>query len=224
MTYGVFLVQILRTTIKSAFVCGLLAIAPLGAAYAQDAGAEDEVQEIIIVVPPPSEAQPPLPDPEDTGAVNLVTPDVGQTLPSLVLLPENEEDEEQVYRSVQAELNRLGCKAGKADGKWGGNSEGALNRLVAERPELAGYDPSTTLLDLLGELPANVCPLVCSAREEIVGGACQLKTCASGQYLDSKGTCRTRQATVKKATPTPKATTTVRKKKCVSYNGRSYCS
>lgn len=150
--------------------------------------------------------------------------DLGQNTPTLLLLPIDELEEEQVNASLQGELNRLGCQAGKADGKWGRKSDAALGRLIKEKPELEGLEPSTTLLEMLQTYPPNLCPLVCSAREVKVGNSCQLKTCAAGQYLDSKGKCRTRQATVKKPKTQGKPAKPVRKKKCVSYNGRTYCS
>lgn len=142
-------------------------------------------------------------------------------VPGTLFLPVDEAEEAALSLSLQQELNRLGCDAGAEDGAWGRRSEEALERLRQAVPTAIEITPSLTLLAILQEMPEGTCPLVCSAREEKIDGACRLKTCPAGHYLDSRGNCQVR--VVKKATPAPKSGGGGGKK-CVTYNSRTYCN
>ena len=91
---------------------------------------------------------------------------------------------------IQEQLSRLGCRPGQADGKWGRKSILAarlysrhFNIVVeTERPNLA-------LLASVRASKSGVCPLVCGAKFDAIGGQCVAKTCPAGQRLSSVGRC-----------------------------------
>lgn len=154
------------------------------------------------------------------------TPMVRVALPATVFMPIEEEEELDMYLTLQEELNRLGCDAGTVDGDWGRRSEQAMDRLRQAVPDLADMELSITLAGLLQKMPEGTCPLVCSVREVKVENRCELKTCPSGQYLDTRGTCQVRQAKASR----PQATGGGGGggggggRKCATYNGRTYCN
>jgi len=143
-------------------------------------------------------------------------------VPGTVFLPVDEEEQQELTLSLQKELNRLGCDAGPEDGDWGRRSDEAMERLRGAVPTVYGIEPSLTLLALLQEMPEGTCPLICSVREEKVDGTCKLKTCPAGQYLDSRGDCKVRVA--KTPSTKKKPSSGGSSKKCVTYNGRTYCN
>lgn len=149
-------------------------------------------------------------------------PIVRVAIPATVFMPIEEEEKEDMYFTLQEELNRLGCDAGPVDGDWGRNSERAMDRLRDAVPDIAEMELSITLAGLLQKMPEGTCPLVCSVREVKVENRCELKTCPSGQYLDTRGTCRVRQAKASK----PKASGGGGGggRNCATYNGRTYCN
>ncbi|WP_074257147.1 peptidoglycan-binding domain-containing protein [Vannielia litorea] len=157
------------------------------------------------------------------------SPLVRVAIPATVFMPIEEEERQDMLLTLQEELNRLGCDAGPVDGDWGRRSEQALDRLKAAVPDVSEMDLSITLAGLLQKMPEGTCPLICSVREVKVDNRCELKTCPSGQYLDTRGSCQVRQA---KASTPKKSTTTNRSsggggggsRKCATYNGRTYCN
>jgi len=73
-------------------------------------------------------------------------------------VPDPEADRSLVL-SLQAELNRLGCQAGTADGVWGRKSKQALaNYARHSGRSVASLDLSSGLLEQLKRNPARVCP------------------------------------------------------------------
>lgn len=64
-----------------------------------------------------------------------------------------------LVRSLQSELNRLGCKAGTADGVWGRKSRQALESYARHSGRsVAALDLSADLLQQLKRNPSRVCP------------------------------------------------------------------
>lgn len=95
-----------------------------------------------------------------------------------------------LIRSVQEELSRLGCYAGKSDGVWGRKSRSAVTAFADHaKLTLASLEPSEELLASLQGHGERVCPLVCGARYEVSGDRCILKTCPGGERLNSSGRC-----------------------------------
>lgn len=82
-------------------------------------------------------------------------------------------DDRALARSVQQELNRLGCRAGSEDGVWGAGSRKALEAFAKYgKLELATLDPSGDVLERLKAEKERVCPLVCARNQEAKGGRC----------------------------------------------------
>lgn len=116
-------------------------------------------------------------------------------------------DLREVTRAIQERLARLNCDPGAADGLWGKRTEGALDNFSrAAKVKLASAEPNPDLLDQLQSYKGEGCPVVCSVKQENIGGRCVAKTCPAGQLLSSKGNCytpRQREATVQ---PEPQTT------------------
>ena len=106
----------------------------------------------------------------------------------------------ELARSMQTELNRVGCDAGNPDGKWGRNSRNALRKYSQNAGiEIASANPSIDLLRTLRNSNGRICPLVCRPTEDLVGQECVRRTCSAGQQLSSNGSCYTPQKVNKRA-------------------------
>ena len=100
----------------------------------------------------------------------------------------------ETTRQIQAELNRLGCVAGSADGLWGKKSIKAVSAYSKHaKVRVASIRPTHELLRQLQQHKARVCPgsrILVKKRIE--------KSCGQGQKLSSKGNCywpKVKQAT-----------------------------
>lgn len=91
---------------------------------------------------------------------------------------------------IQRQLSRLGCRPGRADGKWGRKSVIAA-RLYSKHSKIVveTEHPNAALLASVRASDAGVCPLVCGAKFDAIGGRCVAKTCLAGQRLSSIGRC-----------------------------------
>ncbi|WP_246707605.1 caspase family protein [Ensifer oleiphilus] len=86
---------------------------------------------------------------------------------------ETVEPNRELVRSIQKELNRVGCRAGSEDGLWGLGSRRALEQFVRlTKIELAALEPSDGVLERLRTQKARICPLVCSRNQEAKDGRC----------------------------------------------------
>jgi hypothetical protein len=87
---------------------------------------------------------------------SLPTPGEAPALPTLA------PDPPALARALQAELRRVGCYAGSADGKWGGGTKGALEAF-AQRAQLnlRTEEPTLAALDAVKGRQGRVCPLEC---------------------------------------------------------------
>lgn len=129
-------------------------------------------------------------------------------------------DPKELARSVQVELNRLGCNAGSPDGIWGRGSRSAAERFSRHSNlTLASVEPNADFLRKLREFETRVCPLVCRPTENRVGDTCVAKTCPAGQKLSSKGACYTPQKTT---TQTTRPASSGRSN-CFVFNGEHFC-
>lgn len=115
---------------------------------------------------------------------------------------------EELAIAQQKELDRLGCKPGTPDGKWGRRTRMAME-IFNRETKLSFETTAATMaaLDAMKMRIGRVCPLVCSPLEIKVGEQCVAKSCPEGQDLNSNGVC----FTPKKA----EATKIVREKKPV---------
>lgn len=163
---------------------------------AQTQPAEPPRQPTLFVPQTPSvQSQPTTKLPLKTAA--LPTPTLSIT--SIGAIDPNISSRE-LARSMQTELNRVGCEAGNPDGKWGRNSRNALRRYSQNASiEIASANPSIELLRTLRNSNGRICPLVCRATEDLVSGECVRRTCSAGQQLSSGGSCYTPKKVNKRA-------------------------
>ncbi len=116
------------------------------------------------------------------------------------------EPSRELVRSIQQELQRVGCNPGSADGLWGRQSRSALGEFSRHGDvELATLEPSQPLLDSLKERSGRVCPL----------------QCGRGQ-VEKNGVC---VATAQPSKPTRTKTVTKRpsSSSCFRFNGQLVC-
>ena len=100
-----------------------------------------------------------------------------------------------VTKSVQAELRRVGCLSGSADGNWNNTSQRSLtqfNRYAGTR--LDTKVASVDTLDTIKLKSSRVCPLVCEHGFQADGDRCSKIVCAEGSYLNDDNECEKRRA------------------------------
>ena len=100
-----------------------------------------------------------------------------------------------VTKSVQAELRRVGCLTGSADGNWNNASQRSLtqfNRYAGTR--LDTKVASVDTLDTIKLKSSRVCPLVCEHGFQADGDRCTKITCAEGSFLNDDNECEKRRA------------------------------
>ncbi|WP_213289606.1 caspase family protein [Bradyrhizobium sp. sGM-13] len=113
-----------------------------------------------------------------------------------------------VTKSVQAELQRVGCLAGNADGNWNRASQRSLtlfNRYAGTK--LDTKVASVDTLDTIKLKSARVCPLVCEHGFKAEGERCAKITCAEGSFLNDDNECEKRSArkpVAKRGKPEPR--------------------
>ena len=145
---------------------------------AQDQAAAAEQKRLVAESPAPPK------EPSKEKAVNLaaLTPGSGPAPADLT-------------KSVQAELRRVGCLTGAADGDWNSASQRSLtqfNRYAGTR--LDAKVASVDALDAVKSKNARVCPLVCQHGFEADGDRCTRITCAAGSFLNDDNECEKRRA------------------------------
>ncbi len=80
----------------------------------------------------------------------------------------------ETLRSLQSELNRVGCSVGGVDGIWGRKSQAALEDFAKRRElKLASIEPGEDILDTLRSVNDRVCPLVCGRGFVKKGDSCE---------------------------------------------------
>lgn len=99
-----------------------------------------------------------------------------------------------VTKSVQAELRRVGCLTGNADGEWNSGAQRSLtlfNRYAGTKldTKLASVDT----LDAIKQKTSRVCPLVCEHGFKADGDRCSKITCAEGTFLNDDNECEKRR-------------------------------
>lgn len=96
-----------------------------------------------------------------------------QQLDQEALKPDVEQPEPELARSLQKELNRLGCNAGREDGRWGAGSRRALDQFkLHAKSNWIELPLSNQLLDRLRGEKIRTCPLVCRSPQKVVNGHC----------------------------------------------------
>jgi OOP family OmpA-OmpF porin len=123
-----------------------------------------------------------------TNGTNQATEGTGSPMPtgSPVTVPR------ELARSIQQELIRIGCMAGKADGDWGRASADSLKDYVNHKGvKLVLAEPDQELLFRLQGEDERVCPLTCGPGTTEENGQCVAITCPAGQKLSTSGKCAT---------------------------------
>jgi uncharacterized caspase-like protein len=101
----------------------------------------------------------------------------------------------EITKSVQAELRRVGCLTGAADGDWNTASQRSLtlfNRYAGTK--LDAKVASVDTLDAIKLKSSPVCPLVCEHGFKADGDRCSKITCAEGSVLNDDNECEKRRA------------------------------
>lgn len=96
----------------------------------------------------------------------------------------------EITKSVQAELRRVGCLTGAADGDWNTASQRSLtlfNRYAGTK--LDAKLASTDTLDAIKLKSSRVCPLICEHGFRADGERCSRIVCADGSVLNDDNEC-----------------------------------
>ncbi|MCA6118930.1 caspase family protein [Bradyrhizobium sp. WSM 1738] len=119
-----------------------------------------------------------------------------------------------VTKSVQAELRRVGCLTGNADGNWNSASQRSLtqfNRYAGTK--LDTKVASVDALDTIKLKSSRVCPLVCEHGFKAEGDRCTKIVCAEGLFLNDDNECekqRARKPVATRGRPEPRRVPEVR--------------
>ncbi|MVT68760.1 caspase family protein [Bradyrhizobium pachyrhizi] len=102
--------------------------------------------------------------------------------------------QEDIAKSVQSELSRVGCFTGSIDGEWNAASRRSLT--LFNRHAGTKFDVKLASLDALDAIklkPARVCPLICEHGYKADGDQCRKVTCAEGSFLNEDNECEKRR-------------------------------
>jgi hypothetical protein len=140
----------------------------------------------------PSLASPSLASPS-LASPSLASPSLASLSPEPSAGPP-QPSQADLAKSVQAELRRVGCLSGAADGDWGTASQRSLtlfNRHAGTKlnVRLASLDA----LDAIKLRPGRVCPLACEHGFKPDGETCSRIVCAEGSYLNDDNECEKRR-------------------------------
>lgn len=114
-------------------------------------------------------------------------------------------------RALQAELRRVGCNVGVADGVWGEPSQRALDIFNKHAGMKLDVSVATTdALDAVKSKSVRVCPLICENGYRAEGDRCTKVTCRKGYVLNDENECeKKRSSPVARSKPeTPHRETT----------------
>jgi uncharacterized caspase-like protein len=99
-----------------------------------------------------------------------------------------------ITKSVQSELNRVGCFTGTIDGQWNAASQRSL--ALFNRHAGTKFDAKLASLDALDAIklkPTRVCPVICDHGYKANGDQCVRITCAEGSFLNDDNECEKRR-------------------------------
>ncbi|QQO24414.1 caspase family protein [Bradyrhizobium diazoefficiens] len=111
-------------------------------------------------------------------------------LPSPASSPEPAQSPQELAKSVQSELRRVGCLADEESGEWSAKSQRSLtlfNKYAGTKlnTALAGSDA----LDAIKARSGRVCPLVCDHGFRADGDACVKIACRAGYRVNGDNEC-----------------------------------
>jgi uncharacterized caspase-like protein len=99
-----------------------------------------------------------------------------------------------INKSVQLELRRVGCYSGNVDGDWGSDSQRSLsqfNRSAGMKLDVKTANGDT--LDAIKQKSTRVCPLICEHGFKADGDRCSRIVCAAGSFVNSDNECERQQ-------------------------------
>ena len=102
---------------------------------------------------------------------------------------------DDLTKSVQTELRRVGCLTQPADGNWNQSSQRSLslfNRNAGTTLDVKTVNADT--LDTIKQKPSRVCPLACEHGFKADGDHCTRIACAGGFFLNDDNECEKRRA------------------------------
>src|SRR6516162_5471540 len=102
---------------------------------------------------------------------------------------------DDLTKSVQTELRRVGCLTQPADGNWNQSSQRSLslfNRNAGTTLDVKTVNADT--LDTIKQKPSRVCPLACEHGFKADGDHCTRIACADGFFLNDDNECEKRRA------------------------------
>jgi uncharacterized caspase-like protein len=100
-----------------------------------------------------------------------------------------------INKSVQTELRRVGCYSGNVDGDWDSDSQRSLsqfNRSSGMKLDVKTANADT--LDAIKQKSTRVCPLVCEHGFKADGERCTRIVCAEGSFVNSDNECERQRA------------------------------
>jgi hypothetical protein len=128
--------------------------------------------------------------PENNAAANNVTAMVQDEKGMSIASRSPSPPQADVTKSVQAELRRVGCLSGEANGEWNAASQRSLalfNKNAGTKFDIKLA--STDALDAIKLKPSRVCPLICEHGFKVDGDHCSKITCADGSFLNDDNEC-----------------------------------
>jgi Caspase domain len=173
----------------------------LAADMAADGKPPERIASANIPIEPPAggavaieRKQGPSPASPSLASPNLASPNLASLNPEPSAGPP-EPSQADLARSVQAELRRVGCLTGAADGEWSAASQRSLtlfNKHAGTKfnVRLASLDA----LDAIKLRPGRVCPLACEHGFRPDGETCSRIVCAAGSFLNDDNECEKRRA------------------------------
>jgi uncharacterized caspase-like protein len=175
----------------------------------------DQARPLVSVPEVEAKPAPPAAEPARPAEVTVASRAPAETRPEPSPPPD-------LPRLLQAELKRVGCKAGDVGGEW----DAAARRALAAFNDNAGtkFDVKLASLDALDSVRAKtgrVCPLECDRGFHASGEACVKIVCDDGYVLGSRNSCEKRPE--RKATTAPRRATGGGGRHCFVYGGNSFC-
>lgn len=113
-----------------------------------------------------------------------------QQLAAIAPAYQSERPDVDIPRVLQAELRRVGCSTGTADGNWSAASQKALdlfNKHAGTKLEVK--TASTDALDAVKRKSGRICPLICDTGFRADGDRCVKIACRAGYRINDDNEC-----------------------------------
>jgi hypothetical protein len=122
-------------------------------------------------------------------------------------------DLSETAKKVHAELARLGCYHGAADGSWGSDSRHAIEQFNKHASQkLDTKVASLDMLDVLSAKPTRVCPLQCKSGYRAESEACVKIVCKAGFVVGDDNECEREHERAHERKPRTKSASSESKK------------